>query len=78
MRVSIVGAFGTAVLYKKKSTNKLVVLKEISTADLSAEERQMALNEVEVLASLNHENIIGYKSIYLKREALGAILFLGF
>ncbi len=56
----IKGAFGTAVLYRKKSDGLLVVLKEINMNDLSASERQLAINEVKVLKILNHQNIISY------------------
>ncbi|BES95101.1 NIMA-related kinase [Nesidiocoris tenuis] len=54
------GAFGTAVLYRRLSDSKMIVLKEINMGDLSAAERQMALNEVEVLSVLHHPNIISY------------------
>nr|XP_018668558.1 serine/threonine-protein kinase Nek8-like isoform X1 [Ciona intestinalis] len=54
------GAFGTAVLYKKKDDNSLVVLKEINMSELNSQERQMAMNETRVLAMLNHPNIICY------------------
>ena len=40
------GAYGTAVLYRKKDDDSLVILKEINLHDLSASERNMALNEV--------------------------------
>ena len=40
------GAYGAAVLYKKKDDDSLVILKEINLHDLKAAERQMALNEV--------------------------------
>lgn len=56
----IAGAFGTAVLHKRLSDGKLVVLKEIGLTELSAPERQMALNEVQVLSVLHHPNIIRY------------------
>jgi len=36
----------------------MVVIKEVHIAELEATERQLALNEVQVLASLNHPNII--------------------
>jgi len=36
----------------------LVVIKEVNMIDLTASERQMALNEVQVLSSLDHPNII--------------------
>ena len=40
------GAYGTAVLYRKKDDDSLVILKEINMHDLNAAERQLALNEV--------------------------------
>ena len=40
------GAYGAAVLYRKKDDDSLVILKEINMIDLSATERQLALNEV--------------------------------
>lgn len=40
------GAYGAAVLYRKKDDDSLVILKEINMHDLNANERQMALNEV--------------------------------
>lgn len=52
------GAFGTAVLYHKFADDILVVIKEVNMIDLTASERQMALNEVQVLSSLDHPNII--------------------
>jgi NIMA (never in mitosis gene a)-related kinase len=52
------GAFGTAVLYHKVADDTLVVIKEVNMIDLTASERQMALNEVQVLSSLDHPNII--------------------
>ena len=44
----ILGAYGAAVLYRKKDDDSLVILKEINMHDLTANERQMALNEVNV------------------------------
>ena len=40
------GAYGAAVLYRKKDDDSLVVLKEINLMDLSKQERNLALNEV--------------------------------
>ncbi|XP_069689683.1 serine/threonine-protein kinase Nek8-like isoform X2 [Periplaneta americana] len=54
------GAFGTAILYRKIADDTLVVIKEVNMIDLTATERQMALNEVQVLSSLDHPNIISY------------------
>ena len=41
------GAYGAAVLYRKKDDNSLVILKEINLMDLSKQERSLALNEVQ-------------------------------
>ncbi|XP_064595853.1 serine/threonine-protein kinase Nek9-like [Liolophura sinensis] len=54
------GAYGAAVLYRKKDDDSLVILKEINMHDLNAAERNLALNEVRVLAMLDHPNIISY------------------
>lgn len=41
-----IGAFGTAILYRKKYDDSLVIVKEINMHDLTASERQLAINEV--------------------------------
>ena len=46
------GNFGTAVLYKKKDDNTLVVLKEINMTELNSQERLMAINEVYIYSLL--------------------------
>ena len=46
------GAYGVAVLYRKKDDDSLVILKEINLHDLNASERQLALNEVKYLLHL--------------------------
>lgn len=48
------------MLYRKKEDGLMVIIKEINMLDLSATERQMALNEVKVLATLDHPNITTY------------------
>ncbi|CAD5119050.1 DgyrCDS7699 [Dimorphilus gyrociliatus] len=54
------GAYGAAILYRKKDDDSLVILKEINLLDLNAQERQLALNEAKVLAKLDHPHIISY------------------
>ncbi|CAG2123066.1 unnamed protein product, partial [Medioppia subpectinata] len=60
IRVVGKGAFGTAVLYRKRPDGLLVVLKEINMNDLNAAERQLAINEVRVLSILDNQNIVSY------------------
>lgn len=54
----ILGAFGTAVLFTRNEDGKKVVIKEINIIDMPSEARLSALNEVKVLAALNHQNIV--------------------
>jgi len=57
------GAYGTAVLYKKKDDDSLVILKEINLHDLNVTERQLAQNEVQLIIMM----IIGIKLVTNKR-----------
>ena len=43
---SLQGAYGAAILYRKKDDDSLVILKEINLMELSKQERSLALNEV--------------------------------
>lgn len=47
------GAYGTAVLYRKKDDDSLVVLKEINIMELSKAERGQAMNEVIIVFVAN-------------------------
>ncbi|XP_043239693.1 serine/threonine-protein kinase Nek8-like [Amphibalanus amphitrite] len=60
IRVVGKGAFGQAILYQKKDDSSLVVIKEVNMHDLSADERKLAINEIEVLAMMDHPNIVAY------------------
>ena len=55
------GAFGNAVLYRRKDDGLLCIIKEINMLDLNANDRQMSLNEVKVLSKMDHPNIVGKK-----------------
>ncbi|KAI6208318.1 Protein kinase domain-containing protein [Aphelenchoides besseyi] len=60
IRVVGKGSFGSAILYRRKDDDSLVILKEINMHELSPAERQLALNEVTLLSRLDHPNIISY------------------
>ena len=46
------GAYGAAVLYRKKDDDSLVILKEINLMELSKTERSLAMNEVWICIDL--------------------------
>ena len=66
------GAFGEAVLYKKTTTNDLVVWKEINLQRATEKDRTGALNEVEILSLLDHINVVAYYNHFFD----GASLFI--
>ena len=49
----------------RKSDGQEYALKKVSMENLSNKERENALNEVRILASIQHENIIGYKESFV-------------
>uniref|UniRef100_A0AC35UHH6 Protein kinase domain-containing protein n=1 Tax=Rhabditophanes sp. KR3021 TaxID=114890 RepID=A0AC35UHH6_9BILA len=54
------GAFGSAILYKRKLDDTLVIIKEIDMNGISQREREQALQEVFLLSSLDHKHVISY------------------
>ncbi len=70
LRVVGKGAFGNAVLYSRKSDGLTCIIKEINMHELTASDREMALNEVKVLAKLDHPNIISYHDSFEKDGTL--------
>lgn len=49
-------------------------MKKVDINDLSFKEKQNALNEVRILASINHVNIIAYKEAFFD-EASGMLWY---
>ena len=58
------GAFGTVTIVTRKADGKVYAMKRINIGKLDNKEREASLNEIRILASLNHPNIIGYKEAF--------------
>ena len=58
------GAFATVFRVKRKSDNQIYALKKVKFGPLSAKEKENALNEVRLLASFEHPNIVAYKDSF--------------
>lgn len=56
----LAGAYGQAVLYKRKEDESLVILKKINILELNKVERQGVVNEITILSMLMHPHIITY------------------
>ena len=49
-------------------TGKIYALKKVSLGGLKEREKESALNEIRILASISHPNIIGYKESFYEAE----------
>ena len=60
------GAFSTVYRVKRITDGAEYAMKKVKMMKLSERERQNALNEVRILASIQHTNIIGYKEAFFE------------
>ena len=63
------GAFGTVAIVTRKEDRKTYAMKSINISKLDNKERESALNEIRILASLSHPNIIGYKEAFFDEKS---------
>ena len=59
------GAFSTVFKVIRKADSQTYALKQVKLGSLSKKEKENALNEIRILASFNHSNIIGFKEAFL-------------
>jgi len=50
----------------RKCDNTVYAMKKVKMHKLSSREKENALNEVRMLASINHVNVIGYKEAFFE------------
>eukprot|EP00347_Sterkiella_histriomuscorum_P019924 403339782 len=62
------GAYSQVYKVKRLSDNQIYALKKVSLDPLSQKERENALNEVRILASIQHPNVVGYKEAFLEEQ----------
>ena len=61
------GAFSEVYKVQRKSDKKEYALKKVRLSKLTTKEKDNAINEVRILASINHENIAGYKEAFFEQ-----------
>jgi NIMA (never in mitosis gene a)-related kinase len=59
------GAYSTVHKVKRLSDDSLYAMKKVKMGTLKTKEKENALNEVRILASVNHPNIVEYKEVFL-------------
>ena len=60
------GSFSDVFLVTRKSDRTMYAMKKVKLQKLTAKEKENALNEVRILASINHPNVIGYKEAFFE------------
>ena len=58
------GSFGSVYLVTRKQDHKVYALKTVILDKLNKKEQENSVNEVRLLASVNHPNVIGYKEAF--------------
>ena len=58
------GSFGSVYLVTRKEDQKIYALKSVIMDKLNKKEQENSVNEVRILASVNHPNVIGYKEAF--------------
>ena len=63
------GSFGTVNIVTRKQDNKIYAMKRVNISTLSDKDKQSSLNEIRILASLSHKNIIAYKDAFFDENS---------
>ena len=63
------GAFSTVYKVKRITDGKEYALKRVKMLKLNEKEQENALNEVRILASIRHPNIIAYKEAFFEEKS---------
>ena len=61
-------------LVRQIKDDSLLVVKQIPIQEMPKEERQAALNEVDVLKMLKHPNIVAYEGSFLHDQSLMIVM----
>ena len=61
-------------LVRQIEDDSLLVVKQIPIQEMPKEERQAALNEVDVLKMLKHPNIVAYEGSFLHNQSLMIVM----
>ena len=63
------GAFSQVYKVRRRVDNVIYALKRVKLGRLKPREQENALNEVRILASINHSNVIAYKEAFIDTDS---------
>lgn len=59
------GAYSSVYKVRRAEDNDVYALKMVKMLNLSEKEKENALNEVRILASITHPNVVSYKEAFI-------------
>jgi NIMA (never in mitosis gene a)-related kinase len=59
------GAYSSVYKVKRNNDEETYALKKVAIMNLTEKEKENALNEVRILASIEHPNVIGFKEAFI-------------
>ena len=63
------GAYSSVFKVKRVEDGAEYALKKVKLDHLSEKEKENAINEVRILASINHPNVISYKEAFIEQKS---------
>lgn len=72
------GAFCTVFKVKRIKDGQIYALKKIPFKDLKEKEVENALNEVRILASIDHPYVVGFKEVFIETNGENLCLVMEF
>lgn len=62
------GAFGSVDKVKRIQDGQYYAMKKVKTANLKEKDKANALNEIRLLASIDHPNVVKYREAFFDEE----------
>jgi len=62
------GAFSSVFSVKRISDGSIYAMKKVKIGKLSEKEKENALNEIRILASISHQNVVAYKEAFFENK----------
>ena len=63
------GVFGSVIIVKRRQDKEIYAMKRVKISGLTKRELENSFNEVRLLASLNHKNVIGYREAFYDQSS---------
>ncbi len=68
------GSYGSVYKVRREKDGEIYALKEVNLRALSAREREDAVNEIRLLASMHHHNVVRYCEAFVEKDNLYIVL----